>query len=154
MVGGGTLTALGTRCGAAPGLLGFTGGRQSDCGGSGVQPNMQGRVCTLWLARGALLVRNSANASRWVDAGCHGAAQTGTPRAYRVPPLPCRWESQGYFKPDPAATGEPFTIPMPPPNVTGKLHMGHAMFATLQVCPCKGREIRGVCVYGFAGGGV
>eukprot|EP00198_Chlamydomonas_reinhardtii_P003262 XP_001692598.1 predicted protein [Chlamydomonas reinhardtii] len=42
------------------------------------------------------------------------------------------WESQGYFKPDPAATGEPFTIPMPPPNVTGKLHMGHAMFATLQ----------------------
>ncbi|GFR44090.1 hypothetical protein Agub_g5252 [Astrephomene gubernaculifera] len=42
------------------------------------------------------------------------------------------WESQGYFQPDPAAPGEPFTLSMPPPNVTGKLHMGHAMFATLQ----------------------
>ncbi|KXZ53642.1 hypothetical protein GPECTOR_6g559 [Gonium pectorale] len=42
------------------------------------------------------------------------------------------WESQGYFKPDLNAPGDPFTISMPPPNVTGKLHMGHAMFATLQ----------------------
>lgn len=43
------------------------------------------------------------------------------------------WESSGYFRPDMAATGEPYTLSMPPPNVTGKLHMGHAMFATLQV---------------------
>lgn len=46
---------------------------------------------------------------------------------------PRRWESSGYFKPDEAAAGEPYVISMPPPNVTGKLHMGHAMFATLQV---------------------
>ena len=45
-----------------------------------------------------------------------------------------RWEAQGYFKPDVAAEGEPFVIPMPPPNVTGALHMGHAMFVTLEVC--------------------
>jgi valyl-tRNA synthetase len=45
-----------------------------------------------------------------------------------------RWEAQGYFKPDAAAEGEPFVIPMPPPNVTGALHMGHAMFVTLEVC--------------------
>jgi hypothetical protein len=48
---------------------------------------------------------------------------------------PCcagRWEDQGFFQPNPNATGEPFVISMPPPNVTGKLHMGHAMFATLQ----------------------
>lgn len=44
-----------------------------------------------------------------------------------------RWESQGYFKPDATAAGEPFVIPMPPPNVTGALHMGHAMFVTLEV---------------------
>jgi len=36
------------------------------------------------------------------------------------------------FKPSPEATGEPFTISMPPPNVTGALHMGHAMFVTLE----------------------
>ncbi|MEW5311032.1 MAG: hypothetical protein WDW38_002779 [Sanguina aurantia] len=42
------------------------------------------------------------------------------------------WEECGYFLPDENATGAPFTISMPPPNVTGRLHMGHAMFATLQ----------------------
>lgn len=47
--------------------------------------------------------------------------------------LACRWESNGYFKPDAAAAGQPYVLSMPPPNVTGKLHMGHAMFATLQV---------------------
>lgn len=41
-----------------------------------------------------------------------------------------RWQSNGYFKP--RGTGEPYVIPMPPPNVTGALHMGHAMFVTLQ----------------------
>lgn len=46
-----------------------------------------------------------------------------------------RWETQGYFRPDPEAPGPAFTIPMPPPNVTGRLHMGHAMFVTLQVGP-------------------
>lgn len=44
-----------------------------------------------------------------------------------------RWEERGYFRPDESASGEPFTMPMPPPNVTGRLHMGHAMFVTLQV---------------------
>ena len=47
-------------------------------------------------------------------------------------PPACRWDSSGYFKPDDSAPGEPYVISMPPPNVTGKLHMGHAMFATLQ----------------------
>jgi hypothetical protein len=51
-----------------------------------------------------------------------------------APALHCtrRWESSGYFQPDANAPGEPFVISMPPPNVTGKLHMGHAMFVTLQ----------------------
>eukprot|EP00798_Chlamydomonas_sp_ICE-L_P028849 gene28849-32037_t len=43
------------------------------------------------------------------------------------------WESEGYFKPQDTATdATPFVLTMPPPNVTGKLHMGHAMFATIQ----------------------
>jgi len=38
------------------------------------------------------------------------------------------WESQGYFKPEIAPPeAEPFVISMPPPNVTGELHMGHAL---------------------------
>jgi hypothetical protein len=59
-----------------------------------------------------------------------------------VPPVcpACRWESSGFFAPDPNAHGPAFTMPMPPPNVTGKLHMGHAMFVTLQVrfVACQG----------------
>ncbi len=38
-----------------------------------------------------------------------------------------KWEDNGYFKPDDDKNKEPFTIMMPPPNVTGKLHMGHAL---------------------------
>lgn len=45
-----------------------------------------------------------------------------------------RWESEGYFKVDPEKDGKAFVISMPPPNVTGALHMGHAMFVTLEVC--------------------
>lgn len=45
-----------------------------------------------------------------------------------------RWESQGYFKPNFDRGGsDPFVVSMPPPNVTGSLHMGHAMFVTLEV---------------------
>lgn len=42
------------------------------------------------------------------------------------------WEHSGYFKPKDDATAKPFVIPMPPPNVTGYLHMGHAIFIALQ----------------------
>ena len=36
------------------------------------------------------------------------------------------WEESGYFNPD-NLSGEPYSIMMPPPNVTGVLHLGHAM---------------------------
>jgi valyl-tRNA synthetase len=42
------------------------------------------------------------------------------------------WESRGYFKPRPDADGEPFCIIMPPPNVTGELHIGHALTDTVE----------------------
>ncbi len=39
------------------------------------------------------------------------------------------WEARGYFKPvEKPRTGKTFTISMPPPNITGDLHMGHAMY--------------------------
>ncbi|MSP12154.1 MAG: valine--tRNA ligase [Chloroflexi bacterium] len=43
------------------------------------------------------------------------------------------WESQGYFKPEIAPPdAAPFVISIPPPNVTGELHLGHAMFVALE----------------------
>lgn len=42
------------------------------------------------------------------------------------------WQEQGYFKASAQSTKQPYTIMIPPPNVTGSLHMGHALFVTLQ----------------------
>ena len=44
-----------------------------------------------------------------------------------------RWEQCGYFKPDPKSTKPPFVIVIPPPNVTGTLHLGHALTNSIQV---------------------
>ena len=43
-----------------------------------------------------------------------------------------KWESSGYFHAEPNPDKQPFTIVIPPPNITGKLHMGHALDNTLQ----------------------
>ena len=41
------------------------------------------------------------------------------------------WENKGYFKPQSHATKPPYSIAIPPPNVTGSLHMGHAFQDTI-----------------------
>ena len=43
-----------------------------------------------------------------------------------------KWEKNGYFKPSMDKSKESYCIMMPPPNVTGKLHMGHALDDTMQ----------------------
>ena len=42
------------------------------------------------------------------------------------------WEKKGYFKPSGDKTKKSFSIVMPPPNITGQLHMGHALDNTMQ----------------------
>lgn len=42
------------------------------------------------------------------------------------------WESRGYFRPREDHGSAPFVISMPPPNVTGELHLGHAMFVAME----------------------
>ena len=55
---------------------------------------------------------------------------------YEPAPIEVRWypewESRGYFKADPHSAKPPFCIVIPPPNVTGSLHMGHAFTFTIQ----------------------
>ncbi len=56
------------------------------------------------------------------------------------------WEENKSFTPDLDAPGEPYSIVIPPPNVTGSLHMGHALNLTLQDVLCrfhrqKGRKV-------------
>ena len=53
------------------------------------------------------------------------------------------WEERGYFHAEPDESKKPFTIVMPPPNVTGQLHMGHAMDATLQDTLIRFKRMQG-----------
>ena len=53
------------------------------------------------------------------------------------------WEENGYFRPSENKEAKPFTIVMPPPNVTGQLHMGHAMDATLQDTLIRFKRMQG-----------
>lgn len=53
------------------------------------------------------------------------------------------WESRGYFKPAPDAPRESFSIVIPPPNVTGSLHMGHALNATVQDILARWKRMSG-----------
>lgn len=52
------------------------------------------------------------------------------------------WEQQGYFKPREGATEDPFVMVIPPPNVTGSLHLGHALTNAIQV-PQPSRSLSG-----------
>ena len=54
-----------------------------------------------------------------------------------------KWESSGAFAPKIDRSKKPFTIVMPPPNVTGQLHMGHAMDATLQDALIRYHRMKG-----------
>ncbi len=53
------------------------------------------------------------------------------------------WEENGYFKPSMDKTKESYCIMMPPPNVTGKLHMGHALDGTIQDILIRFKRMQG-----------
>jgi valyl-tRNA synthetase len=71
--------------------------------------------------------------------------QTTEERIYEM------WEEGGYFKPsnDPNEPGhdpniEPYVISIPPPNVTGKLHLGHAMFVSMEDLMIRYHRMKGM----------
>jgi valyl-tRNA synthetase len=63
--------------------------------------------------------------------------KTAEPRLYAA------WESAGAFKPSDDPAAEPFSIVIPPPNVTGSLHIGHALNNTLQDVLIRFQRMRG-----------
>lgn len=66
-------------------------------------------------------------------------------RIYRL------WLDGGYFHSEPDETKEPFTIVIPPPNVTGQLHMGHALDETLQDILIRYKRMKGFCTLWLPG---
>jgi valyl-tRNA synthetase len=53
------------------------------------------------------------------------------------------WERSGAFAADPGSNAQPFTIMIPPPNVTGSLHMGHALTFTVQDTLVRWQRMKG-----------
>ena len=53
------------------------------------------------------------------------------------------WESKGYFKPRIEPERRPYVISIPPPNVTGELHLGHAMFVAMEDLMIRHSRMRG-----------
>ena len=58
-------------------------------------------------------------------------------------PLYEKWITAGYFTADAKSNKEPFTMVLPPPNVTGVLHIGHALDQTLQDCLARIKRMKG-----------
>ena len=61
------------------------------------------------------------------------------------------WEEKGYFKAVRDDNKVPFTVMMPPPNVTGQLHMGHAKDETLQDTIVRFKRMQGYCALWLPG---
>ena len=61
------------------------------------------------------------------------------------------WEKQGYFHAEAEDPRPPFTIVIPPPNVTGALHLGHALNNTLQDILCRMKRMQGFNVLWMPG---
>jgi len=81
--------------------------------------------------------------------------ETALPKAYDFSMVEERiyqeWESRGFFKPsnDPNLPGfdssrKPFVISIPPPNVTGELHQGHAMFIAMEDLMIRYHRMKGI----------
>ena len=61
------------------------------------------------------------------------------------------WEEHGYFRAERDDNKVPFTIMMPPPNITGQLHMGHALDNTLQDAITRFKRMQGYCALWLPG---
>ena len=76
-----------------------------------------------------------------------GAAAESLPTVYEPGPIEERmyrlWEEGGHFQPKADAPGAPYTIVIPPPNVTAMLHLGHALNNVLQDILIRWRRMQG-----------
>ena len=61
------------------------------------------------------------------------------------------WENNGYFHEEADPNKKPFSIVLPPPNVTGQLHMGHALDNTLQDILIRFKRMQGYNVLWMPG---
>ena len=82
-------------------------------------------------------------------------SENALPKGYEPHDVEARWrdhwQDNRTFTPDPDAQGEPFSIVIPPPNVTGILTLGHVLNNTLQDILCRYHRMKGEEVCWFPG---
>ncbi|MDF2506137.1 MAG: valS [Clostridium sp.] len=61
------------------------------------------------------------------------------------------WEEEGFFTPEVDKSKKPYTIIMPPPNITGQLHLGHALDNALQDFLIRAKRMQGYCTLWLPG---
>ena len=80
---------------------------------------------------------------------------SGLPKSYRPgdheSEIAKRWRDAGCFKANPQSKAQPFTMFIPPPNVTAALHLGHALNNTLQDTLARHARMRGCDVLWMPG---
>ncbi|HMO16809.1 MAG TPA: valine--tRNA ligase [Oligoflexia bacterium] len=62
-----------------------------------------------------------------------------------------RWKTENVFSCNPSSSKIPFSIVIPPPNITGRLHMGHALNDSVQDCLCRFKRMDGYDVLWLPG---
>lgn len=59
------------------------------------------------------------------------------------------WEKKGYFRAEVSSKKQPFSIVIPPPNITGQLHMGHALNNSIQDTIIRFKRMQGYSTLWF-----
>jgi valyl-tRNA synthetase len=110
--------------------------------------NESGRERVRWrriLRLGGVTATDSAGSADAANAA--GLTPSGLPSVYSPAAVEARlyelWVERGYFTADVTSGKPPFTIVLPPPNVTGQLHMGHAPQHTLMDAVTRRRRMQG-----------
>lgn len=95
----------------------------------------------------------AAEVQAWIDqakatpAGSKKSVAGALPKGYSPEAVEAGWyewwESAGFFKPDEDTSKEPFVMVIPPPNVTGTLHIGHALTNSIQDTVIRWRRMMG-----------
>jgi len=92
-------------------------------------------------------VQRIVDAARATPAGAKKNIKADMPKAYCPPAVEAAWyewwEKSGFFKPDMDSDKPPFVVVIPPPNVTGTLHLGHALTNAIQDTLVRWRRMSG-----------
>ncbi|KAL3156713.1 hypothetical protein ABBQ38_000987 [Trebouxia sp. C0009 RCD-2024] len=106
-------------------------------------------------AKDAAEVKQQIEQAQATPKGQRKAVTRDMPKGYCPPAVEAAWydwwEQSGCFKPDPDSDKPPFVIVIPPPNVTGSLHLGHALTNSIQDTVVRWRRMSGYNVLWLPG---